>query len=95
MTFEKLKLNKAVLYARLLGFEPFGQALSANRHFHWYMPEGDDSFSVFALRSDKLLSYTVNHETTNDVERACEMLQEIERKQNQHMTDIRAERTTR
>lgn len=88
MTYEKLKLNKAVTYARLLGFEPFGNALTGRRHFHWYMPEGDDTFSVFALRSDELLSYTVNRETTTDIERACEMLQVIERNQKDNSRGV-------
>jgi hypothetical protein len=95
MTYEKLKLNKAVTYARLLGFEPFGQSLAGRRHFHWYMPEGDDTFSVFALRGDGLISYTVNGDTTSSIERACELLQQIERKQNRGLTDIRAEKTGR
>lgn len=86
MTYEKLKLNKAVTYARLLGFEPFGHSLAGRRHFYWYMPEGDDTFSVFALRGDGLISYTVNRDTTSSIERACELLKKIEYKQNQSCT---------
>lgn len=81
MTFEKLKTNKAVLYARLLGFEPFGNAETATRHFHWYMPEGDDTFSVHQYAGIDGLSYTVNRESTSSLEHACKFLQKIERKQ--------------
>ncbi len=80
MTFERLKLNKAVIYARLLGFQPFGNALTARRHFYWYMPEAEDTFSVSSFRGDHLMSYTVNQQTSTDINRACKWLQEIERK---------------
>ena len=76
MTFEKLKTNKAVLYARLLGFEPFGQALSAHAHFHWYMPEGDETFTVRFFKG--VPSYTVNNETSTSIEQACKWLQKVE-----------------
>jgi hypothetical protein len=77
MTFEKLKTDKAVLYARLLGFEPFGQSLSAHKHFYWYMPEGEDTFSVHFHKG--VPQYTVNRETSTSIEQACKWLQKIEK----------------
>jgi hypothetical protein len=93
MTFEKLKTDKAVLYARLLGFEPFGSAHTATKHFYWFMPEGSDDFSVHFFKGQNAASYQVNNQNTSSVEQACKWLQEIERKRNRGLTDIRAERT--
>lgn len=81
MTFEKLKTDKAVLYARLLGFEPFGQSLSARKHFYWYMPEADDEFAVHFYKD--VPAYTVNHENTTNVDQACKWLQRIEARERE------------
>ena len=93
MTYEKLKLDKAVTYARLLGFEPTERTLRARVSFNW-SGRGGDWFQILANKTQIVL-YTVNRESTSSVERACEYLQEIERRQNQSLTDIRAEKTGR
>jgi len=81
MTFEKVKINKAVIYAHLLGFEAFGQTKTARKHFHWFMPDTDDTFTVHYFTGISP-SYTVNNQTTSSLEQACKWLQAIERRQN-------------
>jgi hypothetical protein len=76
MTYEKLKTNKAVVYARFLGFELFDHAANAIKHYHWYMPETDDTFSI-SIFGD-ITSYTVNRQSTTNLDRACEWLREVE-----------------
>jgi hypothetical protein len=79
MTYEKLKLTKAVTYARLLGFEPHTSYKHPRRHFQFNTKEDTFSISFFATGTN----YCVNRQNTSSEERACEWLQEIERKQKQ------------
>ena len=83
MRYEDVLANPVVRRAEAIGFTSFGDNPNKHRHFHWFMPDsqihGDHAFAAHHFEGSQPgeLDFTIDHESTNYIPRALEMLEKI------------------